>query len=153
MPLLIGGLLYLAILSLLIWDYRRSKKKENYKKRIHETNLACPYRVVSDGGGNYRIQHYEKRGESWLWIFMSSKFTDLEEVKKEYCTLLAKFRYNESKEIESLAKYLLNKDKYEKSIEVHEILDMSSAMDLCNEILEKMKADGSKKKRTKKKEA
>lgn len=151
MPALIGCLLYIAILAFLIWNYRRTEKKESYEKRMHETNLACPYRVVSDGEGNYRIQHYEKRGESWLWIFMSSKFTDLEEVKKEYCTLLAKFRYNESKEIESLAKYLLNKDKYEKSIEVHEILDMSSTMDLCNEILEKMKSDGSKK-RSKKKE-
>lgn len=75
-----------------------------------------------------------------------------------YCELMAKFKFESEAVMLKEAEKMKNTKSYLKSIEVHDILDMSDCVDLCNANIEKTRAekDGNEqeekpKKRTRKK--
>ena len=156
-------LLLLVVVGTLVWSVKHDFTK-NRETREHERNMANPYRVIKNGLGKLAIQNYTfvKKGDGddgeWRWQTVADGFTSQAAVKNAYCELMAKFKFESESVMLKEAEKMKNSKSYLKSIEVHDILDMSDCVDLCNAIIEKMRAekDGNEqeekpKKRTRKK--
>ena len=155
-------LFLLAVVGTLVWSIKHDFRK-NRETREHERNMANPYRVIKNGLGKLAIQNYTfvKKGDGdgeWRWQTVADGFTSLTAAKNAYCELMAKFKFEAEATMLKEAERMKNSKSYLKSIEVHDILDMSDTIDLCNSIIEKMRAqkDGTEeeekpKKRTRKK--
>lgn len=137
-------LFLLVVVGTLVWSLKHDFKK-NRETREHERNVANPYRVIKNGLGKFAIQNYAfvKKGDDgeWRWQTVADGFTSLTAVKNAYCELMAKFKFEAEAVMLKEAEKMKNSKSYLKSIEVHDILDMSDCVDLCNSIIEKMKTE------------
>lgn len=120
--------------------------KTTREQREHEQYLANPYRVIRNGLNQFCIQNYTfvtKDGEpgKWIWQNLPTTYKTEKEVKNAYCELMAQFKFKSLQDSQNESQKMKNSEKYLKSIDVHEILDMSDATDLCKQILDKMLAE------------
>lgn len=136
----------LAVVGTLVWSTNRDFAEER-EIREHERNMANPYRVIKNGLGELAIQNYAfiKKGDGddgeWRWQTVADGFTSQTAVKNAYCELMAKFKFEFEAVMLKEAEKMKNSKSYLKSIEVHDILDMSDCVDLCDAIIEKMRAE------------
>ena len=120
--------------------------KTTREQREHEKYLANPYRVIRNGLNQFCIQNYTfvtKEGEQgkWIWQNLPTTYKTEKEVKNAYCELMAQFKFKSIQDSQTESQKMKNSEKYLKSIDVHEILDMSSTTELCQQILDKMLAE------------
>jgi hypothetical protein len=129
--------------------------KSSRERREHEQYLANPYRVIKNGLNQYCIQNYTfvtKEGEQgkWIWQNLPTTYKTEREVKNAYCELMAQFKFKSIHDSQIESQKMENSEKYLKSIFVHEIVDMSSETEKCQQILDKMLAEKAEAEATKK---
>lgn len=120
--------------------------KTSRERREREQYLANPYRVIRNGLNQFCIQNYtfvSNDGEpgKWIWQNLPTAYKTEKEVKNAYCELMAQFKFKSIQDSQNESQKMKNSEKYLKSIFVHEIIDMSSATEQCQQILDKMLAD------------
>lgn len=120
--------------------------KTSRERREHEQYLANPYRVIRNGLNQFCIQNYTfvtKDGEpgKWIWQNLPTAYKTEGEVKNAYCELMAQFKFKSIHDSQIESQKMKNTEKYLKSIFVHEIIDMSSETEKCQQILDKMLAE------------
>ena len=146
------GIIIIAVLSIFVVCYliisAVNDAKTSRERREHEQYLANPYRVIKNGLNQFCIQNYTfvaKDGEpgKWIWQNLPTAYKTESEVKNAYCELMAQFKFKSIHDSQIESQKMKNTEKYLKSIFVHEIIDMSSETEKCQQILDKMLAEKS----------
>jgi len=159
--IIIAGILILVAILLFACIVYRDMRERSWQS-IHEKYISNPYRVIKNGLGQFCIQNYtfiKRDGEpgQWRWQNLSKIYDSEKKVKEDYCELVAQFKFKSILDSNEEAQKMKNSEKYMKSIDVHEIVDMSDCMDLCEQMINKLQrehdSEGAKKQKSRKRKA
>lgn len=141
--IIIAGILILVAILLFAWIIYHDMK-ESKEQGIHEKYISNPYRIIKNGLGQFCIQNYtfiKRDGEpgQWRWQNLPKIYDSEKQVKEDYCELVAQFKFKSILDSNEEAQKMKNSEKYMKSIDVHEIVDVSDCMDLCEKMISNLR--------------